>query len=250
MNGRNFCRILLMIISLLLWQSATSQAGVNEEQLFQQGNEAYSRGDHEQAIARYEKLVTASGLSPSVLFNLANSYAQAGKIGRAILNYERALRLAPGDSDISGNLELVRKESGLFADTPRGAAKVFHLLSLNQWAMLGLLALIAFTLFQAASIKFRLRTKTRIIVRIGCLMLLLIAAAGTAIRYQGFKPSVVIAADARLLISPFESATSVGAIQEGRLVFQQKDHGPFTYVRDETNRQGWILSSSLEAVVR
>ncbi len=250
MNGRNFCSILLMITSLLLWQSLEIRASTSEEQLFQQGNEAYSRGDHEQAIARYEELVAAAGLSPAVLFNLANSYAQNGKIGRAVLNYERAQRLAPGDSDIIGNLELVRKESGLFTGEPLGADKVFHLLSLNQWAMLGLLALLGFTLFQAAASKFQLGGKTRVGVRISCLLVLLVAGTGTAVRYQGFKPSVVTAADARLLISPFASATSIGAIQEGRLVFPQKNHGSFTYVKDETNRQGWIVSSSLEAVVR
>jgi len=234
---------------MLLCRSALSQAGAGEEQLFQQGNEAYSRGDYQQAIARYEELTAAVGFSSGVLFNLANSYAQAGKIGLAVVNYERALRLAPTDSDIIGNLEMVRKESGLFVSEAAGADRLFHFLSLDQWAVFALLVLVGFTFFQAATVKFRLGGKTGAGVRIVCILLFCLAVTGTVIRFQGFKPAVVIAADARLLISPFTSATSVGAIQEGRLVYPQKNHGPFTYVRDETNRQGWILSSSLETVV-
>ena len=42
------------------------------------------------------------------LYNLANSYARAGKPGLAVLNYERAALLAPDDPDINANLEYVR----------------------------------------------------------------------------------------------------------------------------------------------
>jgi tetratricopeptide (TPR) repeat protein len=242
--------LLPVILALVLWQNGTGYAGDNEETLFQRGNEAYSRGDFEQAIARYEELTASAGLSPAVLFNLANSYAQTGKIGKAVVNYERALRLAPGDSDIIGNLELVRKESGLFDSESEGTViRFFHLLSLDQWTMLGLLALVGLTLFQAATVRYSLGKKTGTGVRIACTLVIVLAVAGTITRYQSFKPSVVVASDARLLISPFASAASVGAIQEGRLVYPQKVHGLFTSVKDETNRQGWLVSSSLEEVV-
>lgn len=247
MNGRKLVHILLIVTSLLLWQNASSQAS-SKEQLFQQGNEAYSHGDYTQAIAQYEELTATFGLSPAVLFNLANSYAQDGKIGRAILNYERALRLAPSDSDIAGNLDLVRKERGLFVSEPKGAGQFFNLLSLDHWAMLGLLALVCFTLFQAAKVKFHIGGKVSTGLGLAWALVLCLAVTGMATHYQHFKPAVVIAADARLLISPFASATSVGAIQEGRLVYPEKTHGLFTYVEDETSRHGWILSTDIEGI--
>src|SRR5579859_6698656 len=42
------------------------------------------------------------------LYNLGNAYARAGKPGMAVLNYERAALLAPGDVDIDANLDYVR----------------------------------------------------------------------------------------------------------------------------------------------
>jgi len=47
------------------------------------------------------------------LYNLANSYARAGKPGLAVLNYERAALLAPNDADIKANLEYVRAGAGV-----------------------------------------------------------------------------------------------------------------------------------------
>jgi tetratricopeptide (TPR) repeat protein len=247
MTSRKWCPLAVLLLCLLL-PSLPCRAGEAEQQLLQQGNEAYSRGDYPQAIGHYQQLIATAGFSAPVLFNLANSYAQSGEIGRAVLNYERALRLAPGDSDIAGNLELVRKESGLFTGEPEGTARFFHLLHLNQWAMLGLVTVVLFALFQLAALRFPFAGKVSAGVAITCLLLFGLAVAGTLSRYRQFNPAVVLAPDARLLISPFSAAGSVGAIQEGRLVYPEKTHGEFTYVRDETNRKGWIPSAMVELV--
>lgn len=242
--------ILAVVALLLVGQGALCFAEDANESLFQKANEAYSRGDFQQAIILYQELTAASGYSPAVLYNLANSHAQAGETGRAVLNYERALRLSPSDSDIKGNLDLVRKESGLFPTELDVATRFFQLLTLHQWATLALLALAGFTIFQAITLRYRPGSRTAAGARIACILVLGVAVTGTAVRYQHFNPAVVVEDDARLLISPFTSATSVGTIQEGRLVYPQKSHGSFTLVRDETNRQGWLVSSALEPVIK
>jgi len=62
-----------------------------------------------------------SRYSADGLYNLANSYARAGKPGLAVLNYERAALLAPNDADINANLEYVRTGACL-----RSRAIVLH----------------------------------------------------------------------------------------------------------------------------
>lgn len=246
----NLPRLLhLFIVSIFCITPVISFAGESENQLLQQGNEAYSRKAYDQAIARYEELTDRAGFSASVLFNLANSYAQTGKIGLAVLNYERALRLDPGDSDISGNLELVRKESGLFAGEFSGAERFFRILELNRWTQLILLGLILFTLFRLVGLRYRFSGKVGGVIASACLLLLCLGVAGTVYRSRYFNPAVVIAPDARMLISPFASAASIGAIQEGRLVFPEKEHGDFAYVTDETRRKGWIPRNSIIPVI-
>lgn len=247
----NRTAVIARVLCLLtaLWLPAISAAGTAEDKLLQQGNEAYSRGKFEEAIASYEQLIDQAGFSAPALYNLANSYALAGKTGLAVLNYERALRLAPGDSDIAGNLELVRKESGLFAGESTLAEQIFLLLHPDQWALLILLALVLFTLFRLSALKVRFSGKVSGTVAALCLFLLVFGAAGTLFRHRHFNPAVVVVPDNRLLVSPFPSAASVGAIQEGRLVYPDKEYGDFVHVTDETRRKGWLPWNSLLHVV-
>lgn len=242
---------LFFFIFIGLWissASAAAQAGV--EELFQQGNEAYSRGDYASAIASYEEVTRQSGYSPGILFNLANSYALHGETGKAILNYERALRLKSSDPDIVGNLELIKKESGLFPREPDETEKFFNLLNLNQWSLLALCSLMLLTLFLFSAIKLGFSRQRTISVSAGCFLLCILAVYGTFFHYQYFNPSIVIAPDTRLFISPFDTAASSGTIQQGRRVYPHKVHGDFTYVTDETSRKGWIPSEAIEPVCK
>jgi len=242
--------ISFMFILPLLLTTMIQAAEPDSAELFHQGNEAYSRGDYEQAISQFEAITQNSGFSAQVLYNLAGSYGQAGKTGKAVLNYERALRLAPSDSDTQGNLELIRKENGLFQSEFTGPDWFFRLLSLNQWASGILFSLGFFTLFIVTNRAFAFSRTTTITTSIFCLVLLLVSLYGTFLRYEEFNPSVVIEPNTRLLVSPFASSASIGAIQEGRLVYPLKEHNNYSYVEDETGRKGWIMNTLIEQVCK
>lgn len=62
-----------------------------------------------QAILHYEKITNDAGIKNAKLYyNLANAYMLKGDIGRAILNYKRAEKLEPADSNIQKNLAFAR----------------------------------------------------------------------------------------------------------------------------------------------
>ena len=64
---------------------------------------------YRKVILQYEFLIEKEGISNSQLHNnLANAYFLADDLGRAILNYQKALQLNPSDSDIRHNLEYTR----------------------------------------------------------------------------------------------------------------------------------------------
>ncbi len=240
----------LLSILLLLCSATTILADTVADNLFREANEAYSQDDYDQAIEKYRQTTETAGYSPAVLYNLGNSFASSGKVGLAILNFERALRLSPSDSDIVGNLALVKKENGLFPRELRRAEQFFRLLNLNQWAALIPVALIGSIIFLLAVLRYRLSIQLCIGTGAGFILLFLLASAGTLFRYQDFNPSVVISPEVKLFISPFTSSASIGTLPEGRLVYPQKTHGDFSYVTDETDRSGWIQSSLIEPVIK
>jgi tetratricopeptide (TPR) repeat protein len=239
---------LLLLLLIIVFIPSVTVAQSNQE-LFEQGNEAYSKRDFSGAVEIYEQLTATSGYGAGLLFNLGNSYARSGQTGKAILNYERALRLAPSDSDIQGNLELVRKESGLFPREYSWSERFFQLLDLNQWTISAFLLLLLFSTFQLASLKLCFSVQVRRVVTGSCCILFILCAAGAFSRQKQWQPSVVTENDSRLLLSPFDSAASTSSIQQGRLVYPEKTHGKFSYITDETRRKGWISSSAIEPVI-
>lgn len=82
---------------------------VSISDIFEAANLAASQGDHETAIANYRMLVDAGVRDPDVYFNLATAHAQSGDFPRAILNYERALTLRPGDEKAEENLRAAER---------------------------------------------------------------------------------------------------------------------------------------------
>jgi hypothetical protein len=91
-------------------------------ELFQEANELFRQADqgigtnpqnseslYRQAAMRYESIVSKGGVENGKLFyNIGNVYFRIKDIGRAILNYKRALDYIPDDANLCQNLAYVR----------------------------------------------------------------------------------------------------------------------------------------------
>jgi len=233
----------LLLVGQTLWAGEPDR-----ERQFQDAIQAYGRGEYKAASQQFEALAR-DGVSAALLFNLANSYAQAGESGRAILNYERARRLAPGDSDIKGNLELVRKGKGLFQEEQPIGQRLVAFLELNQWTGLAVIAFVLFGVVLLLPLPPGLKRAPRYVAAAVCLLVTATAITGVVGQYRHWNDGVVILPGARLRVSPFASAASSGTIQEGRLVRPGKSHGSYFLVEDETGRSGWLEADAFEPIV-
>ena len=227
---------------------------------FFEGNQAYSQGRYEDAIAHYRAAAEAEGVSASLLFNLANAYQQQGNAGQAVLNYERALALVPGNADIQANLQRLRKDMGLYREAEPIWVRFFEALSLNAWTLL------ASGAFFAVGLLFLLRGVLPFLTKQGeaekpfaflpfrtvislLLVVMAVSLTGVWTQFENLNRAVVTQPDARLLISPFESAESIAPIKEGRVVEILKDFGDFSYVREANGQTGWISKKSAQPIV-
>lgn len=225
------------------------QAG-DVESRFESANAAYSVGEYDKAIKIYKDIIADKGNGPGLLYNLANSYAQKGQIGLAILNYERALKLSPSDPDILGNLAKVRKDKGLFAEEPGKVARLFSTLSTDGWSTVAVGCLVFVVILLLMRLRYSSSTRAFAVSSVSAVVLFLLSVAGTYYGYRSYNPLVVIASDIKLQVSPFEGATSTGTVVEGRLLFPVKQHGEYTYVTDRSGRKGWIKAEAVEAVCK
>lgn len=97
--------IQILIIGLLA--IVALQAQTAEEQ-FYQATELCSEGKYTVAAEMFESILEEGQESVSLYYNLGNAYFQLDKIGKAVLNYERALRLSPKQADVLHNLSLAK----------------------------------------------------------------------------------------------------------------------------------------------
>jgi len=97
---------LLFAIALV---AATATSAHAQVKTFGEANELYSRGEFERAAIAYEQLVDRGIESESLYYNLGNAYFRVGRLGPAIYNYERSLRLDPSFADADYNLAVARE---------------------------------------------------------------------------------------------------------------------------------------------
>jgi tetratricopeptide (TPR) repeat protein len=228
----------------LIVSSPAGELEVNQE--FSAANQAYEAGKWSKAVAIYEGLIREAGFSASLCYNLANSYVRNGQTGKAVLGYERALFLAPGDADIRANLERLRQEKGLFPEETPLLHQAGTLFGLNQWSLAAAFFLVAVTLLHLATLRFVIARKPLLLLTLTGLLVFGLCSFGAVSQYQRWQQAVIVAPAARLLLSPFDGAQVVGEIAEGRLVAIGKNHVGFTLIKDEDGRSGWISDASLE----
>ena len=93
------------VLLLALAVSGILQAQ-DPEQTFERANQLYQQNKFADARDAYESLLTNGYESGALYYNLGNAYYKLGNVARAILNYERGLRLIPNDEDLHHNLLL------------------------------------------------------------------------------------------------------------------------------------------------
>ncbi len=94
------------ILTLLLISVATLE--VSASSFAQQADSAYNKENYREAISLYLESLARDGQSATVYYNLGNAYFRNDNLGKAVISYERALRINPTDADARQNLDFVR----------------------------------------------------------------------------------------------------------------------------------------------
>jgi len=219
--------------------------------LFAQGNQAYAEGRYDEAISLYERVIREAGYSASLLYNLANACYRKKDVGQAILNYERALYLDPGNTDIRTNLALARKDFGLISEPTPAWQRPFDLLNLNGWALAvsgGFWAFSLLILLRGIRPRIFRGTAFRAVTAV-LLLFLFTGGAGVALQYENLAWGVVTQDHARLLVSPFESAASSISLQDGKIVRMAGTYRDYVLVKGENGQSGWLKKDAVQPVI-
>jgi tetratricopeptide (TPR) repeat protein len=221
---------------------------------FYHANALYKDGQYTAAAREYEELRESGLVSGNLYFNLGNAYFKAGEKGKAILNYERARRLIPGDPDLSANLAYAQSLTNAEACSPALWEVVLFPLShrVATHRLVGATSAL-YTLLLLVLAGYRLwpaRPRCLVYAAIGLAVLVLIGSTSLAQQLftDDWQPQAVVisSGDAPTRFEPAENGTVHFVLKEGSLVRVVETRDNWIEVARCDGRRGWIEKSAIE----
>lgn len=256
-NNRLFFFIISSIILTL-----TNPLPINALQVhdaMEKGNIFYRNGEYEKAIEEFNKLVDEGYLGTSLFYNLGNSYYRIGKIGLAILYYEKALKLSPSDEDIKHNLNF----AGLSTVDRIQPLPTFFLFEWwetilgsfteNGWAYI-IFILYLLVIFLAGSYFFAGSIRQQKLVLFSGVAALLVLAISISLlvvkinREATVKSGVILEQFVTVKSSPDPKSTDAFVIHEGLKVNLEDNLDEWVKIRLADGKVGWIENNYVEQI--
>ena len=256
MRSRSVHLVWLLLLPAVLTIPA---AGQTAHDAFDRGNTLYRAGHYAEAAKEYESIVQQGYVSAALYYNLGNAYYRLGRLGPAILSYERALRLEPNDPDIQQNLKLANQRTldriepvpELFLITWLREAAALLPLSVTSvvlivlWAVL-FLSLAATYLILPAGIKRLARWLTLISAVVALFFAVLLAMQLYA--SSTHNDAIIMNAVVTAKNSPDSQSSDAFVIHEGLKVTLSDRVGDWVKITLADGKVGWIQADQCERV--
>ena len=247
-------KVAATLVLLLLLVPMTSQAATKAE-----GDSAYVNSNYQEAIKIYESLLK-QGESAELYYNLGNAYYRTENITRAVLNYERALLLSPGDGDIRFNLQIARSktidkivpESEMFFVT--WYRSLVNMMSVDGWGRLALVSLaLVIVLFLVYLFSARVWLQKVGFFGGGALLVVFVLSNFFAWqqRHQLLyrQGAIVVAPSVTVKSTPAQNGTDLFILHEGtKVVITDGSMKNWREIRLADGKKGWIESKKIELI--
>ncbi len=254
---RRFIRIICAIFLLLNFCYAKDNASALKT--YHDANIAYQKLDFETSIKLYETLVKNNNVSQEVYYNLGNAYFKTGNFARAILNYERAKKIAPDDEDTNFNLKIASLK---VVDKIETVPEIFYKRWINSlsvsipaatWSVIFIL--IIWLTFASASLYITGKTvamKKLSFTLLGIFIFLSITTGVMAARSHSIanvdEQAIIMSSSVYIKSSPDEKGNDLFILHEGTKVEILDQLGAWNKIRIANGSIGWMKTSDMEKI--
>lgn len=243
--------LLIMMVFVSVSANAITKANADNE---------YLKGNYQQAIKDYEDILKGGKVNADIYYNLGNAYYRMDNITHAVLNYERALQLSPGDKDIRFNLQMARSktidkiapESEMFFVTWYRSLVSFT--SVDGWAYTSLVCLIASLVLLllylfASPVALRKLGFYGGMVTVVLFLLSTLFAFQQKIQFDNRCGAIVIAPSVTVKSTPQQAGKDVFTIHEGtKVTITDNTMHDWRGIKLDDGREGWIQTSRIEII--
>lgn len=242
---------IVFLLALIPLFAAAAGAG----DVMKQAAALYGQGEKERAIQLWEGLRESGYASVALFYNLGNAYKETGQLGKAVLNYERAMLIQPGNAQLRHNYRLAADEiEGDPLSWPEPAVALHWrqfrgMISSDSWAVLGLVLFWASLAAVSWGRKRERNWRWLLPAATGLLMALLAwSLAFSASRALLSDLSIVVAERLPVRVGPDEQSGESAMAYEGWKVKRLDRIGDWIKIELPDGQEGWAPESGLESL--
>ncbi len=224
---------------------------------FEKGNSFYASQEFDSALIAYKTVLQSKMISKELYLNLGNTFFKLDSIPQAILFYEKGIKLAPGDPDLSYNLQYCNrliKDKNPIKKSVLLNELIFSFLgkSPNYWAyssiiLLGLVCVMfAFFRLSIDSKWKKINFYSAIIVLILFGITVLLSSISKS-KINETKYGIVIKNSIKVRTEPSENSSTAFLLHEGSKAKVTAEINEWIEI-SFNEKKGWIRTNALERI--
>lgn len=245
-----------LFLTAFCFFSSTIVHAQSATELYKSANEFYKAKQFAQSAEQYEKILAQGYKTAEVYYNLGNCYYKTKAISKAILNYERAIKLSPDDEDIRHNLKLAELNT---IDKIQPLQQIGIVIWWNDftasnsskvWGIIAAIALWIAVLVFALSIYFGRRKMFYLLSFL--LFVFSVSFLSLAIsqknKEENKNAAVLMIANATIKSAPDAGSSELFMIHEGTRFKIEDEVGEWNKIKLDDGKVGWIEKGSFEKI--
>ena len=265
----SFALLFAVAVSL---RAEAAEPRVEAKAAWERALAAYESNDYATAIEEFERIEELGYESDELYYNLANAYYKkgeanvvsgrsfaGGELGRAVLNYRRALMLNPTHEDASYNLDIAIDRTDDIREVPDGVlAQLWHsmqgMMSANGWTILSivmLFATLALVLVYMLSKRVAMRKVAFFMAIVTLLLFVITTALALSQRsaHQSDNRGVLVCENTEAVHSePNNYSKVIRTHSQGVTLTLLRSQGEWTEVQFADGEKGWVRSVNVEKI--
>ena len=254
MNKRHLLYLLLILLVPYL-----CYADSGADNMFATANSLYAKRQFKQAQNVYQQLINKEYQSEALYYNMGNASYKAGDIALALLYYEKARKISPGDEAINFNISLANSKT---VDRADHAPELF----LSRWwhsvllaisgSALAVISILLFLMasgslilyFYAESFKVKKYSFFTAVTLFVLGIIGIIITSGQANYFNSHKEAVVFESAAAVKNLPASRAATVFEIHSGTKVRIISGNNSWLKIRLLNGHEGWIRADDVKKI--